>query len=88
MARYRLKVSEVEAERFMPELGQIPKGVQQEYLTGKYYVTTSLKQQVWVAPGNWVVRAPSGTGYIVYSDETFQNLYEEVPPEEALGDEQ
>lgn len=87
MARYRRKVTEVEAGQFFPPGHLIPPGVE---LDGdRYFVTTAHNQRVYLEGGEYIVPEPDGRGYYPVKPDIFLNTYERVgepPPLAGLAD--
>lgn len=77
--RYRRKPTEVEAEQFTGR-GDDPRGVRRDQ-NRRPFVVTMHGQQVFVEPGDWILKEPAGSlAYHFYPvrDSIFRETYEPV----------
>lgn len=83
MTRFRRKVTEVEAEQFLPRMA---KGA--IYGPDGWYVITIHSQRVYLTPGDWIIPEPDGVHFYPVKPAVFEATYEPIevpaPTEPAL----
>lgn len=78
MAKFRRKVTEIEAVQFTDVPAADPPGVFRREEDGTPYVVTIHGQRSYLCPGDWILPEPDGVHYYPVQAHIFAENYEPV----------